>query len=133
MKVCTDHKILCKRLLATQLTGFTVWMKGAHNTVPNAISSSDYSHVKEHNHRWVMFTQHWNFYTYTTPADHPVYKDLLNFVFANAQGEDSIYPLHVSEIDEAVNMDHNLKKLTKSDKYDINLVDDTKVLCKTEN
>jgi hypothetical protein len=78
----------------------------------------------------MMFTKCWNFYTYTTPADHPVYKDSLNFVFANTQKEDSNYTLCVSEIAEAQNMDDNLKKLPKSLKYEINLVDDTEVLCK---
>ena len=65
----------------------------------------------------MMFTQCWNFYTYTTPADHPLYKDSLNFIFANKQEEDSIYPLRVSEIVEAQNMYDNIEKLTKSDKY----------------
>jgi hypothetical protein len=70
------------------------------------------------------------FYTYTTPAGHPVNEDSLNFVFANAEDEDSIYPLRVSEIAKAQNTDDNLKKLTTSDKYGINLVDDTEVLFK---
>jgi hypothetical protein len=78
----------------------------------------------------MTFTQRWNFYTYTAPADHPVYEDSLCFVFANIQEEESIYPLCVSEIAEAQTKDNNLKKLTKLDKYEINLVDDTEVLCK---
>jgi len=43
------------------------------------------------------------FFTYTTPADLPVYEDSLNFIFANTQEEDSIYPLCESEIAEAQN------------------------------
>ena len=78
----------------------------------------------------MMFTQCWNFHAYTTPADHPVYEDALNFVFADTLEEGSIYPLRVSEIAEAQNTDDNLKKLTKLDKYKINLVDDTEILCK---
>jgi hypothetical protein len=78
----------------------------------------------------MRFTQRWNFDTYMTPADHPLYKDSLNFVFANTQEEESIYPLYVSEIAEAQNLDDNLKKLMKLDKYEITLVDDTEVLCK---
>ena len=78
----------------------------------------------------MTFTQRWNFYTYTAPADHPVYKDSLSFVFAKAQEEESIYPLCVSDIAEVQTMDKNLTKLTKLDKFKINLVDDTEILCK---
>ena len=118
------------RLLLEELAPDIVWIKGAHNTVTDAISRLDYAPVKEHNHHWMTFTQRRNFYTYTTPADHPVYEDSMNFVFANTQEEESIYPLCVHEIAEAQNTDANLKKLTKLDKYEINLVDDTEILCK---
>jgi hypothetical protein len=104
MKVYTDHKnlmqkalgytsdrVYCWRLLLEEFGPNIVWIKGAHNTVANAISCLDYAPIKEHNHHWMMFTQRWNFYSYTTPADHPVYKDSLNFIFANTQEEESIY------------------------------------------
>ena len=95
MKVYADHKNLMQkalgytsdrvyhwRLLLEEFGPDIVWIKGAYNTVADAISYLDYAPVKEHNHHWMMFTQRWNFYTYMTPADHPVYKDSLNFVFA---------------------------------------------------
>jgi hypothetical protein len=143
MKVYTDHKNLMQkalgytsdrvyrwRLLLEEFGPNIVWIKGAHNTVADAISRLDYAPIEEHNHHWMMFTQSWNEYTNATPADHPVYEDSMNFVFANTQEEDSIYPLNVSDIAEAQNTDENLTRLTKSDKYEVKLVDDTEVLCK---
>ena len=143
MKVYTDHKNLMQqalgytsdrvyrwRLLLEEFGPDIVWIKGAQNTVADAISRLDYAPVKEHNYHLMTFTQRWNFYTYMTLADHPVSKDALNFVLANTQEEESIYPLCVSEIAEAQTKDNNLKKLTKLDKYEINLVDDTEILCK---
>eukprot|EP00956_Cyclotella_meneghiniana_P011825 scaffold16629_cov44-Cyclotella_meneghiniana.AAC.2 len=56
----------------------------------------------------------------------------MNFVFANTQEEESIYPLTVSEIAEAQNEDADLKKLAKADKYEKKLVEDITVYCKDD-
>jgi hypothetical protein len=41
-------------------------------------------------------------------AESPDYKDSLNFVFANTQEEESIYPLTIGEIAEAQSEDADL-------------------------
>jgi hypothetical protein len=51
-------------------------------------------------------------------------------VFANRSEEDVIYPLTVKEIAHAQEDDLVLKKLSKTDKYSTQLVEDTPVLCK---
>ena len=54
----------------------------------------------------------------------------INVVFANRSKEDVIYPLTVKEITQAQKDDAVLKKLSKTDKYSTQLVEDTQVLCK---
>eukprot|EP00956_Cyclotella_meneghiniana_P010616 scaffold14771_cov79-Cyclotella_meneghiniana.AAC.1 len=56
----------------------------------------------------------------------------MNFVFANTQVEESIYPLTVSEIAEAQKEDADLKQLAKADKYEKKLVEDITVYCKDD-
>jgi hypothetical protein len=54
----------------------------------------------------------------------------LNFVFADTQEEESIYPLTITEIAEAQTEDADLKALAKADKYEKQLVEDKLVYCK---
>ena len=54
----------------------------------------------------------------------------MNMVFANCSREDAIYPLTVKEIVLAQEDNAVLKKLSKTDKYSTQLVEDTQVLCK---
>ena len=54
----------------------------------------------------------------------------INMVFTNHSEEDVIYPLTVKEIAQAQEDDLVLKKLSKTDKYSSQLVEDTQVLCK---
>jgi hypothetical protein len=54
----------------------------------------------------------------------------INTVFANHSEEDVIYPLTVKEIAQAQEDDFILKKLSKTDKYSTQLVEDTHILCK---
>ena len=51
-------------------------------------------------------------------------------VFTNRSEEDVIYPLTVKEIAQAQEDDLVLMKLSKTDKYSTQLVEDTQVLCK---
>jgi hypothetical protein len=51
-------------------------------------------------------------------------------VFANCSEENVIYPLTVKEIALAQEDDSVLKKLSKTDMYSTQLVEDTQVLCK---
>ncbi len=50
-------------------------------------------------------------------------------VFTNRSKEDVIYPLTVQEIAQAQEEDLVLKKLSKTDKYSTQLVQDTQALC----
>ena len=54
----------------------------------------------------------------------------MNMVFANCSEEEVIYPLTVKEIAQAQKNNAVLKKLSKTDKYSTQLVEDTQVLCK---
>jgi hypothetical protein len=54
----------------------------------------------------------------------------MNMVFANCSEEDVIYPLTVKKIAQAQKDDLVLKKLSKTDKYSTQLVEDTQILCK---
>jgi hypothetical protein len=69
-----------------------VCIKGVHNTVADAISRLDYDPVKGTNQNWMTFTKCWNFYSQEMPAESPDYEAALNFLFANTQEEESIYP-----------------------------------------
>jgi hypothetical protein len=78
----------------------------------------------------MTFTKCWNFYSQEMTAESPDYKASLNFVFANTQEEESIYPLAITEIAEAQSEDADLKALAKADKYEKQLVEDTIVYSK---
>jgi len=54
----------------------------------------------------------------------------MNISFANHSEEDVIYPLTVKEIAQAQKDNSILKKLSKTDKYSTQLLEDTLVLCK---
>jgi hypothetical protein len=108
VKVYTDHKNLMQkalgytsdrvyrwRLLLEEFGPKIVWIKGVQNTVADAISLLDYGPVKDINQNWMTFTKCWNFYSQKLPAESPDYEASLNFVFANIQEEESIYPLTI--------------------------------------
>ena len=86
-----------------------MWIKGAHDTVVDAISWLDYGPIEKHNHNWMTFTHRLIFYTHKTPVEHAEYEASMNFTFASTQGEESIYQLKVSKIAEAQQEDNNLK------------------------
>ena len=58
------------------------------------------------------------------------HQNQINMVFTNHNEEDVIYPLTIKEIAQTQNDDAVLKKLSKTDKYSTQLVEDTLVLCK---
>jgi hypothetical protein len=107
-----------------------VWIKGVHNTVADAISRLNYVSSPDTNLNWMTFTKCWNFYSQEMTAESPDYKDSLNFVFANTQEEESIYPLTIGEIAEAQSEDADLTRLVKADKHKKQLVEDIEIYCK---
>ena len=54
----------------------------------------------------------------------------MNMVLPNCSDKDVINPLRVKEISQAQDKDSVLKKLSTTDKYSTQLVEDTQVLCK---
>ena len=144
VKVYTDHQNLMQkalgytsdrvyrwRLLLEEFGPDIVWIKGVHNTVADAISRLDFGPVRDQGqNNWMIFIKMWNFYSQENTTMSPDYEDSLNFVFANTQEEESIYPLTITEIAEAQSEDADVKALAKADKYEKQLVEDTLVYCK---
>ena len=81
---------------------------------------------------WMTFTKCWCHYTMHAPTAESTitHQHQMNMVFANRSKEDVIYPLTVKEIAQAQEDDIVLKKLSKTDKYSTQLVEDMHVLCK---
>jgi hypothetical protein len=81
---------------------------------------------------WMTFMQCWCHYTMHAPTEEStiIHQHQMNMVFANRSEEDVIYPLTVNEIAQAQEDDSVLKKLSKTDKYSTELLEDTKVLGK---
>ena len=57
-------------------------------------------------------------------------KESMNLVFANQNDKDSIYPLTTRKIEEAQQLDNNLKEQPEKEDSSIQLVKNIKVLCK---
>ena len=60
------------------------------------------------------------------PLEPPDYEDSMNFVFANTQEEDGIYPLTTAEIAAAQETDTNFLKILQKDKKEKYVKDKTK-------
>ena len=145
IKVYTDHKNLMRdalgltcdrvyrwRLLLEEYGPEIVWIKGIDNTVADALSRLEYNPVKDTNQNWMMFTKSWHFYMQEAPLEPPDYEDSMNFVFANTQEEDGIYPLTTAEIAAAQETDTNFLNILKKDKkekYVKQLIGDIKLYC----
>eukprot|EP00804_Cyclotella_cryptica_P026501 CCRYP_008142-RA/>CCRYP_008142-RA protein AED:0.35 eAED:0.35 QI:32/-1/0/1/-1/0/1/0/89 len=80
----------------------------------------------------MTFTKCWCHYTErASSADNTSdHQESINLVFANHSYEDVIYPLTVKEIAQAQTTDATLQKHSRHDKYSIQLVEDTHLLCK---
>ena len=145
LKVFTDHKNLIQealgltsdrvyrwRLLLEEYGPEIVHIKGIHNTVADAISRLDFGPVQDEKANWMTFTKCWCHYTMHAPTEESAitHQHHINMVFANRSEEDVIYPLTVKEIAQAQEDDLVLKKLSKTDKYSTQLVEDTQVWCK---
>jgi hypothetical protein len=102
-------------------------LKGIHNTVADAISRLEYdpsinqtaenypmtkvekrSSKRSHRQSWMTVSKHWCNLEIDTNN-----QEDLNFVFANHEEEDEIYPLTTIEIEEAQRKDQELKAYYK--------------------
>ena len=92
----------------------------------------DFGLVKDDKANWMTFTKCCCHNTMHAPIEKSPYdhQKQINMVFANHSKEDVIQPLTVKEIAQAQKDDAVLKKLSKTDKYSTQLVEDTQVLCK---
>jgi hypothetical protein len=107
-------------------------IKGIHNTVSLVLSRLDFGPVQDEKANWMTFTTCWFHYTMHAPTEESTYthQHKINIVFANCSEEDVIYPLIVQEIAQSQKDNTVLKKLSKTDKYSTQLIEDTQVLCK---
>ena len=71
---------------------------------------------------WCQYTMH----APTEESTH-THQHQMNMVFANPSKDDVIFPLTVKEIAQAQEDNFVLKKLSKTDKYSTQLVEDTQV------
>ena len=79
----------------------------------------------------MTFTKCWCHYTMHAPTEESTnHQHQINMVFVNRSEEDVIYPLTVKEIAQAQEDNLVWKKLSKTDKYSTQLVEDTQVWCK---
>ena len=80
----------------------------------------------------MTFMYFWCHYTMHAPTDKSVitHQHQMNMVFTNHSEEDVIYPLTVKEIAQTQEDNLVLKKLSKTDKYSTQLVEDTQAFCK---
>ena len=121
----TSNRVYRWRLLLVEFGPKIVCIKGIHNTVADAISCLDFIPTKEHKATWMTFTKCWCFYNFGSKEDQSptTHEDNMNFVFANRNEEDAIYPLTVKEIAQSQSSDKTLEKLTKLEKYKPQLVE----------
>ncbi len=138
------------RLLLEEYGPKTVYIKGIHNTVADAISRLEYgpsiNQTAENHHltkvkrrsfksrqrqSWMAVSKHWCNLRINTNKPEDLY-----FMFANHGEEDEIYPLTTIEIAEAQRKDQELKvyykknaRMPKNDMC-LQLIEDTKVLSK---
>ena len=108
----TSDRVYHWRLLLEEYGPTIVYVKGIHNTVPDAISWLDYGPVKDDRSNWMTFAQCWCYHNSTRQhkASTANSKESMNLVFANQNEEDAIYPLTPQEIAEAQQQDNNLNK-----------------------
>jgi hypothetical protein len=105
--------------------------KCIHNTVADAISRLDFGPVQDQKANWMTFTKCWCHSMHALKEESTImHQHQINMVFTNCSKEDVIYPLTVKEIAQAQENDSVLKKLSKTDKYSTQLVEDTQVQCK---
>eukprot|EP00804_Cyclotella_cryptica_P029948 CCRYP_020072-RA/>CCRYP_020072-RA protein AED:0.22 eAED:0.22 QI:0/0/0/1/1/1/2/0/387 len=126
----TSDRVYQWRLLLEEFGPETVYIKGTHNTVADAISRLDIGLIQSEHENWMTFTKCWCHYTMQeeSATDTSAYQDEMNLVFANHSNEDAIHPLIVQEISKAQKLDASLK--TPKDQYSTQLVESIELLCK---
>jgi hypothetical protein len=164
IKVFTDHKNLTRdalgltsdrvyqwRLLLEEYFPKTIYIKGIHNTVVDAISQLDFKPklnitnnyiratlgvVPEElsTQQWKLFLHHWQSYNKSS-ASTQAHCFQMNEVSANCSKEDKIYPLTTEEIAEAQWAEATPKHLFKCNAVidqglEITLIENTTCVCK---
>ena len=122
------------RLLLEQYGPTIMYIKGIHKTVAVAISGLDYGPVYNDRTTMMTFAKCWCYYNATKEEETSLtnMQDAMNLVFANRNEEDAIYPLTIREIAESQNSNPDLTPVAGKEGYTIQLVENTKVLCKEE-
>jgi hypothetical protein len=130
----TSDRVYQWRLLLEEFGPKIMHIKGIQNTVAGAISRLDFGPIQDDKANWMTLTKCWCRYTMHAPTEESTYthQHQINMGFANHSKEDVIYPLTVKEIAQAQDDDAVLKKLSKTDKYSTQLIEDTVVICKDD-
>jgi hypothetical protein len=127
IKVYTDHQNLMRdaiglnsdrvyrwRLLLEEYGPEIVYIKGIHNTVADALSRLDFGLVPDDKENWMIFNKCLNFYIQNSrnidESPSNTHEEKMNFVFANSNEDEAIYPLTVPEIADAQKDDNTLTK-----------------------
>ncbi|MFM8588489.1 MAG: RNase H-like domain-containing protein [Bacteroidota bacterium] len=146
--VYTDHQNLMRdalglssdrvyrwRLILEEYGPEIVYIKGIDNTVADAISRLDFTPApttkKKECKNWMTFTKRWCYLNHGTQNNSTEqHLESMSHVFANRSEDEEIFPLTVKEIAEQQHKDKNIHALYKDDKYEMCLIENTKVLCK---
>jgi hypothetical protein len=128
----TSDQVYCWKLLHEEYEPTIVYIKGIHTTVADATSRLDSGPVQDGRSTMMTFAQCWCHYTSgkeenTSPSVYT--QESLNLVFAN-QDDEEIYPLTTRELTEAQKHNTELNKMTDKHGYTVQLVENTKILCK---
>ncbi len=129
IKVYTDHKNLTTealgltsnrvyrwRLILEEYGPDIVYIKGAENTVADAISRREFNPALKNNSKqnWMTMTKYWSrLEKNLTNNSEDKHFETFNQVFAHHGEEDEIYPLTIKVIVEAQKRDKDLKKYFK--------------------
>jgi hypothetical protein len=102
------------RLLLEEYGPEIVYIKGIHNTVADALSRLDFGLVPDDKENWMIFNKCLNFYIQNSrnidESPSNTHEEKMNFVFANSNEDEAIYPLTVPEIADAQKDDNTLTK-----------------------
>ena len=120
------------RSLFEESDPITVYIKGIHNGVVDAISQLYNWPITDDRSTRMTFAQFWWFHNSAHEHNESMAstKESMNLVFANQNEEDSIYPLTTREIAKAQQQDSDLKEQADKEGFSTQLVKNIQVLCK---
>jgi hypothetical protein len=130
----TSDQVYRWRLLLEEYSPEIVYIKGINNIVADATSRLDFTPPAKQSEQqtWMTLTKHWCNISQDVAHNYSNTQNIesMNYVFANRSDDDEIYTLTVKEISQEQRKDKAICALTKEEAYKVQLVENTKVLCK---